>query len=320
MNNQKKCIVSVDISKDDFVAYWEGCSKVSSFKNRVTGAEKFVSKIKPLNPDLVVMEHTGGYEGTLCEVLWKHSLPVARVSPSRVRHFCKAKGYLAKTDPIDTRAIHEYGMAMELEPESPPCAKREALKKLVLRRQQVKKMLTAEKNHIQAPGVDKESRKSIERIIKYMKKEEKKLDEKIASALQQLPENDSVLKALDEKKGVGPVVLAGFAALLPEIGTLNRATVAALVGVAPFNNDSGKASHRRHIKGGRAAFRCILYMGTVTAIRVNPTIKAYYRRLTKAGKKPKVAMVAAMRKYLLYLNSVAREALLADPQSSYTGA
>lgn len=320
MNIETKKIVAVDMSRDSFVAYWEGCSRAKSYQNSKRGIEKFIREMKPQESTLVVVECTGGYEQGLCKLLWQHKIPLTKVNPGRVRHFCKAKGYLAKTDAIDARAIYEFGMALELTPQSPPPPEREALKQLVLRRAQLQKMHVTEQNHLKAPCIDREAGKSIKKSLAFIKREIKALDQKIVTALRALPDMQAVLNALYEEKGVGPGLLAVIAALLPEIGTLNRGAVAALVGVAPYNADSGKASGQRHIRGGRADIRSVLYMATLAAIRSNPTIKSYYARLVKAGKKKKIAIVAAMRKFIIHLNSVARMALMQDPKNSCLGA
>lgn len=320
MENEEKCIVAIDVSKTSFTTYWKGIGTAKNYDNDGKGIEKLVKEIKALKPTLVVLECTGGYEHALCEVLWKMSLPLARVNPGRVRHFCRAKGYLAKTDPIDAKAIYEFGVVMDIVPQAPPSAKLYAIKQLFLRRQQLKDLIVIEKNHIKAPCADKAAKSSIKRLLQFLKKEVQALDVQIAAQLRNIPEIKSILEALEKETGVGPVLLAALLVLLPEIGTINRQAIAALVGVAPFNNDSGKAEGKRSIKGGRCDLRSVLYMATLAAIRRNATIKAFYYQLVKRGKPKMVAVIACMRKFIIHLNSVARQALLSDSSNAWQGA
>lgn len=320
METKEKCVVAVDVSKESFAVYWKGIGRARSYKSDSKGVEKLVADIGALNPTLVVLECTGGYEQGLCEELWRRSIALTKVNPGRVRHFCHAKGYLAKTDPIDAKAIYEFGIAMELVPQDPPSPALQKVKQLFLRRQQLMQMSIIEKNHLKAPCADKAATTSIKRALKFISQEIKALDTQIASALKDTPEVQYKMHALKQQKGVGPVLLAALLVLLPELGTLNRNTVAALVGVAPFNNDSGNGSNKRSIRGGRCNLRTVLYMATLAAIRTNGTIKTFYRNLVKRGTKKMVAVVACMRKFVIYLNSVARQALLEDQLSIHTPA
>lgn len=320
MEIKEKCIVAVDVSKASFAVYWKGIGGARNYNNDAKGIIKLAAQIQAFKPTLVVLECTGGYEQDLCDELWKRLIPVCKVNPGRVRHFCRAKGYLAKTDPIDAKALYEFGMAMELKPQDQPSPELQAIKKLFLRRQQLMQIIITERNHLQAPGLDKAAKTSIKRILGSLNQELHRLDAQIAAALKELPGIQSKMHALKQQKGVGPVLLAALLALVPELGTLNRRAVAALIGVAPFNKDSGAASRKRSIKGGRCAVRSVLYMATLAAIRTNGTIKALYRRLVKRGTIKMVAVVACMRKFIIYLNSIARQALLHDQSSAWQGA
>jgi transposase len=320
MENKEKRIVSIDVSKDSLAVYWQGVSSAKGYSNDKNGLEKLIQQIKKLGPSLVVLECTGGYERLVCEILWQHSIPLAKVNPGRVRHFCRAKGYLAKSDPIDAKAIYEFGIVMEPTPQSAPSPELQEIKQLFLRRQQLKQIIVTEKNHLKAPCADKSAKSSVKRIIQFLQKEVKSIDIKIASKLRSIPELQSKVKVLEKEKCVGPVLLSALLALLPELGTLNRSSIAALVGLAPFNNDSGKFQGKRSIKGGRYQIRSVLYMATLTAIRRNNTIRAFYKRLVQSGKPKMVALIAAMRKFLIHLNSIARMALLNDPQSAWADA
>jgi transposase len=252
--------------------------------------------------------------------LWKESIALTKVNPGRVKHFRAAIGYHAKTDPIDAKAIYEFGMSLDLTPQEAPSKEITEVKQLFLRRQQLNQISVAEQNHLKAPTADKAAKSSIKRIISFLRKESKALEKEIATKLGQIPEIKTKLAVLKKEKGVGPVLLSAILTLLPELGTLNRATVAALVGVAPFNNDSGDATKKRSIKGGRHVLRTVLYMATLSVIRNNGTIKAFYRGLLQRGKLKKVAITACMRKFLIRLNTLAREALLSDPASTEQGA
>lgn len=319
MEAREKKIVAIDVSKDTLVVYWQGMNKARSFAYNKSSLEKLSRKLREFQPDCILLECTGGYEQVACDVFWKNSLPVAKVNPGRVRHFCKASGYLAKTDPVDALAIYEFGMAMEISPQIPPSKELKAIKQLFLRRQQLKQMAAKEKCHLKAPCIDASTRTSIKKVLKILNKEVVLLDKQISEKLASVPEFQKKRAALLREKGVGPVLLSGLLLLLPELGELNRREIAALVGVAPYNNDSGSAQGKRSIKGGRANLRSILYMATLCAIRRNSTIALYYQNLLKRGKLKKVALVAAMRKFLIHLNSVARNAILSDARSQYCG-
>ena len=320
MKNKEKNIVSIDVSKDYLTTYWNGIGRAKNFGNDVKGIRSLMQQMAQLKPTLVVLECTGGYEHRVCEELWRRTIAVVKVNPGRVRHFCQAKGYLAKTDPIDAKAIYEFGMAMDLTPQAPPSKELQALKQLFIRRQQIMQLIITEKNHFKAPCADKVAKSSVKKLISILQKELKAFDSNIATQLRSVPEIKTRLEALQDESCVGPMLLAALLILLPEIGTLNRQTVAALAGLAPYNVDSGNGSRKRRIKGGRAAFRTVLYMATLAAIRHNGTIKAFCRNLLKKGKLKMVAITACMRKFLIHLNSVARLALLNDSQSSFQGA
>jgi transposase len=319
LEKKEQMLVSVDVSKDVLAGYWRDINKARMYENSTEGIAKLVLDIAEVKPSLVVLECTGGYEQALAEALWLHSIPLTKVNPGRVRHFCLAKGYLAKTDPIDAKAIYEFGLAMELTPQKPPSPGLKAVKQLFLRRKQLKDMIVMEKNHLRAPCTDTVVQSSIRKILQSLQKEVAALDKKIAKDLRTVPEIKSKLAVLEKEKGVGPTVLAALLVLLPELGTLNRRTIASLAGVAPFNHDSGLAEGKRCIKGGRCNLRSILYMATLAAIRTNGTIKGFYLRLVQRGKPKMVAVTACIRKFLIHLNSLAREALLSDSLNAWQG-
>lgn len=310
MQTQEKRIVAIDVSKSTLVAFWPGLSKARSFSNSPSGIKKLIEQIERIQPDITVLENTGGYELGMCDQLWANNIALSRVNPGRIRHFCLASGYLAKTDPIDAKAIYEYAMVMEIKAEKAPTTELRSMRQLFLRRQQLKRNIAKEKNHLSAPGTDKATRSSIKRHIKYLDKEVKAIDCLVKKQINSVPEVKLVADTLHNEKFVGPVLTAALITLLPEIGTLNRRTVAALIGIAPYNKDSGQSERKRCIKGGRGDLRSVLYMATLSAIRRNGSIREYFRRLLARGKHKMVALVACMRKFLIHLNTVVRKAMM----------
>jgi transposase len=258
--------------------------------------------IQSFSPRLVVLEATGGLERGAVAALAVRGLPVVVVNPRQVRHFAISKGILAKTDKIDARVIAQF--AESIQPEIRPLKDLEAqeLDSLVTRRHQIIQMVAAEKNRLHsAPGW---TRKDIRRHIEWLEKRLGKIEKDLDRMIQNSPVWRVKGEILRSMKGVGPVLCRTLLSDLPELGTLNRQKIAVLVGVAPLNRDSGRFRGRRSIWGGRAEIRSVLYMATVAAIRSNPVIRAFHERLVKAGKAPKVAITACMRKMLTILNAM----------------
>ena len=253
-------------------------------------------------PTLIVLEATGGYEAVLAAQLAAAGLPVVVMNPRQVRDFAKACGKLAKTDRIDARLLALYAKAMR--PDVRPLKDEQSreLDALFIRRRQIVDMLTMEKNRLGLAAT--RVRKGLKAHIVWL---EKRLEE-VDGELQALIEESPVWRAKDEilqsAKGIGPVASVALLSQLPELGRLDRKKISALAGIAPLNNDSGTFKGRRSIWGGRSAVRPPLYMATLAAIRCNPVIKAFHARLKAAGKKPKVAIVACMRKLLTILNAM----------------
>jgi transposase len=257
------------------------------------------------NPFLVV-ESTGKYHAVLFRVATELGLPIAVVNPKRVRDFAKALGQLAKTDSIDARIIAMYAMTVALEPTPAPSKELSALRTLVARRNDIVRMITQERNRISDID-DATLIRSLRRHIKWLERECAGLEVEIKAALK-APEFASKRSILKGFKGIGELSAAALIAFLPELGTLTKARVAALVGVAPFADDSGSSCKgKRRISGGRSAVRAALYMSTLTAVRCNPNIKPFYLSLRKTGKAAKVALVAAMRKIIIILNAMLRD-------------
>ena len=297
--------VGIDVSKDRLDVVVLGKKPSVQFVNTKKGIAKLVQHMKHLKPKLIVVEATGGYEEVLVLALFEAGPPVALVSPQRVRQYAKAKGLLAKTDQLDAQILAEYGKTMQPRLFVGKSEERRRLSALVARRKQLTDMLQAEKNRLRTTSV--EMKNSLKRIIACLKAEMKELEKKIHQFIQVHEEMAEQEKLLRTAKSIGPVTAATLLADLPELGQLDRKQIAALVGVAPMNQDSGRKRGYRRTKGGRPAVRNALYMSTLTGIRYNPVIQAQYQQLLTRGKEKKVAITACMRKMLTILNAMMRE-------------
>jgi transposase len=269
--------------------------------------QQLVSKLVEISPRLIVLEATGGLERRAVAALAGASLPVVAVNPRQVRDFAKATGRLAKTDAIDASVLALF--ADRIRPQVRPLRDEETqeLEALVVRRRQVVDMITAEKNRLAAAPPSKRVRTAIGKTIKWLQKQLDETDSDLDDAVKGSPiwrERDNLLRSVP---GIGKVLSRTMLSLVPELGTLGKKQLAALVGVAPMNWDSGKQRGRRCIWGGRAHVRAVLYMGALVAARFNPVIRAFHARLIAAGKLPKVALVACMRKLLTILNAIVRD-------------
>lgn len=297
--------IGIDVSKDALDIAIRPTGEVFRIDYNEVELRILAKKLLSLAPSRIVLESTGGIELLAVTLLAASQLPVVVANARQVRDFAKASGRLAKTDRIDAEAIAHFAEAIK--PAIRPLADEEAreLQSLLQRRGQLKEMLTAEKNRLMS-SYGTSSRKSIEEAIDFFKSQLADVDNNIG---RRLKENDLWRKKdllLRSVPGVGPVLSAMLIAKLPELGTLNRKQIAALVGVAPLNRDSGKMRGTRAIWGGRAAVRNVLYMAAMVAATHNPILKEYYQRLKANGKKSKVALVACMRKLLTILNAMVR--------------
>jgi transposase len=263
---------------------------------------QLIDHLQTLEPERIVVEATGGLETALVAALATAALPVVVVNPRQARDFAKASGRLAKTDRIDAHVLAHYGEAIRPELRPLPDADTQELRALVGRRRQLVDMITAEQSRLStASGA---IQKAIAKHLKWLQKALHDLDEDLQGRLKSSPlwrERDTILQSVP---GVGPVLAQTLLAQVPELGQLNRKEIAALVGVAPFNRDSGTLRGRRTIWGGRASVRAVLYMSALVASRYNPVIRAFYQRLLAAGKVKKVALTACMRKLLTILNAM----------------
>jgi transposase len=277
-----------------------------STRNDDSGIDSLVTRLKAVSPVLIVLEATGALESPCASALAATGLPVVVVNPRQVRDFAKATGRLAKTDRIDAEVLALFGEAVRPEVRPLPDAESRRLEALCARRRQLVEMLTAEQNRL--GSANEAVRSHVEEHIRWLKAQLKDLDCDLKKAIQSSPawrDKDELLRSF--KGGVGPVLRSTLIGELPELGRLNRREIAALVGVAPLNRDSGTLRGRRSTWGGRASVRRALYMSALVASRHNPTIRAFYDRLRAAGKPAKTALTACMRKLLVILNAMVRD-------------
>jgi transposase len=300
----EQSFVGIDVSKAHLDVAVRP-SRESWRENRdESGIAALTTRLQALQPALVVLEATGGLEVEVVASLLTAQMPTCVVNPRQVRDFAKATGHLAKTDRIDAAVLAHFAQAVQPIPRPMPDTQTQALDALLTRRQQIVAMLTAEKNRL--GSATRGLRPRIQAHLGWLQQELQDLNVTLYDEIRRTPawrEKDDLLQSVP---GVGPVTACVMIAALPELGQLDRKQIAALVGVAPLNRDSGTIRGRRTIWGGRAAVRSILYMATLSATRHNPIIKAFYQRLIAAGKLPKVALTACMHKLLIILNAILR--------------
>lgn len=305
MTTISESYVGIDVSKDKLDVAVVGQKKVAQVSNTKKGIAKWVKEILKLNTKLIVVEATGGYEEAVVQALFEAGLPMALVSPQRVRQYARASGLLAKTDEIDAQTLADFGEKMQPRRYEGKSEAARRLSGLVGRRKQLGEMLKAEKNRLRTANA--EIQNSLEAVMAVLKAEIKRLDKEITKFMKEHADFGEQEKLLRSAKSIGPVTAATLLADLPELGKLDRKEIAALVGVAPMNQDSGKKRGYRKTKGGRPDVRSVLYMSALSAIRYNPVIKAQYDQLVKRGKLKKVAITACMRKMLTILNAMMRD-------------
>lgn len=304
MTNSAECFIGIDVSKAQLdVAVNEPASTWQS-PNTDFGIHDLVAHLQTLRPTLVVLEATGGYELRLVAQLAAAHLPVVVTNPRRVRAFARSTGQYAKTDKLDAQLLARFGAVLRPEPRPLPTEEEDQLTALLTRRQQLVEMLTVEKNR--RPTLRPTMRPDLDAHLAFLTERLQKLDAEIDQFIQDTPwwkDKDALLQSVP---GVGRVTACTLVAQLPELGTLDRQAIAALVGVAPVNKDSGRKSGKRRIYGGRAPVRSTLYMAALSASKHNPIIKRFYERLLARGKEKKVALTACMRKLLVILNAMVR--------------
>ena len=294
--------IGIDVSKARLDVAVRPSGESESASNDEDGIKALVKRLGEIQPALIVLEATGGVERLVARALSSAELPVVVVNPRQVRDFAKATGQLAKTDSIDAGVLARFGEAVRPALRPFPDEVTLELRALIARRRQITEMIVAERNRLS--GASKSVRKRIAAHIRWLEAELVRADKDLDQSIRQSPiwrENEDLLRSVPS---IGPVVSRTLLAELPELGRLNRKQIAALVGIAPLNRDSGTLRGRRAIWGGRASVRAALYMAALVASRRNAAIRAFYKRLRHAGKAPKVALVACMRKLLTILNSM----------------
>lgn len=303
--------VGIDVSKARLDVAVRPSSEQFSVTNDDAGHKELRKRLLKLKPERVVLEPTGGYETAAVQVLVAAKLPVIVVNARQVRNFAQATGRLAKTDRIDADVLAHFGEAIRPEIRPLPDAQLLELEALVNRRRQLVDMQAAEVKRKQTSPAS--VHENIDEVIEFLANQLADIDEDINKLIKTTPAWREADDILQSAPGVGPVLSRTLLALVPELGKLTRKQIAALVGVAPFNNDSGKAVGKRTTWGGRAPVRAVLYMATLAARRFNPLITAMFDRLLSNGKAPIVALVACMRKLLTILNAMKRDGRVWSP-------
>jgi transposase len=306
MERQESVYVGIDVSKDRLDVALLPAGESFAVGRDSGGLEDLIARLHRVLPTLIVLEATGGYEQVVSAGLAAAGLPVAVVNPRQIRDFARATGKLAKTDRLDALAIARFAQAIKPEPRPLADAQAQMLGELVARRRQVIEMIGMESNRLRQARA-KPVKRTIEHLLAALQTELSTLESDLDETIRGTPIWREREELLTSAPGIGDVTARVLLAELPELGQVDRHQVAALAGLAPFNRDSGQWRGERHIQGGRAGVRTALYMPTVVATRHNPVIRALYLRLRAAGKKPKVALTACMRKLLTILNAMLRD-------------
>lgn len=302
MEKAVEIFVGIDVSKAWLDIAVHKQTEVFRAGNDDAGIASLVKRLKKLKPTLIVLEPTGGFEMLVVVELAHADLPAVVVNAKRIRDFARATGQLAKTDKLDAKVLAHFAAAVRPPLRNLRSEEEEQLTALLTRRRQVLDMLTVEKNRLVT--VRAKMRSDIEAHIQWLSSSLKELDKEIEDFIESTPvwkEKDTLLQSVP---GVGPITSATMLGMLPELGQLNRQEIAALVGVAPINKDSGKKQGKRRVFGGRADVRSVLYMAALSAKKFNPVIRKFYERLIRQGKEKKVALTACMRKLLVILNAM----------------
>ncbi len=307
--------IGMDISQAQIDVARYGQKKTWAFSNDEKGISKFVTQMKRQRPKLIVVEASGGLEQPVVRALYRAKMPIAIVNPTRIRDFARSTGQLAKTDPLDAQVISHFAQAVRPQVRPLRSADEEQLDALVTRRRQVVQILTSEKNRRSTTHPELQAR--LQEHITWLEAERQSLATAIEDFIQEKAAWQEKAAIMRSVPGVGPVTVSTLLAELPELGTRNRKQIAALVGVAPINKDSGPKKGKRRVFGGRASVRRTLYMATLVATRSNPVIRTFYERLLASGKEKKVALTACMRKLLVILNAMIRSLSAWQPNSAF---
>ena len=304
--HSESLFVGIDVSKDQLdIAMRPGEVRFRE-SNNDSGIQALIARLLSLKPQLILLEATGGYEILAAAALRQAGLPAHIINPRQVRDFARSSGRLAKTDKIDATVLAHFAEALKPDLRPWPDEQQQELAALMSRRRQLVEMLVMEKNRL-AMTASPRVRKSLQTNLQSLKEQLKKLEQDLDDFIRQSPIWLEKAQLLQSVPGIGPLTSQSLLAWVPELGTLNRRTIAALVGLAPFNRDSGQMRGKRTIWGGRARVRPPLYMATLAACRVNPAIRTFYLRLLAAGKSKKLALTACMRKLLIILNAILKQ-------------
>jgi transposase len=301
----EKITVGIDVSKDRLDVAVRPSGENFAVPRTGAGLDDLVARLKVLKPNLIVLEATGGLETVVAAALAGAGLPVAVTNPGQIRAFAKAIGQRAKTDPIDAAVIAHFGEATGVVPRPLPDQATQQLADLVARRRQIIDMIGAERQR--ENRANPRIKKSIGRLVKSLERELSSVNTDIDDAVRGSPAWREKEDLLSSVPSVGPAISRTLIAELPELGTLDRKEIAALVGLAPFARQSGQWRGKSFIGGGRASVRKALFMGAMVAAQYNPVLKAFYQRLVAVGKPKKVALIAVARKLLTILNAIVRD-------------
>ena len=302
--SQPQLFVGIDVAKAQLDMALRPTGERWEVTNDEAGIASLVAHLQAVVPTLIVLEATGGYQRAVVAALAAAGLPIVVVNPRHARDFAKATGQLAKTDRLDARALAHFADAVRPAPRPRPDAQTEALRAMLARRRQLMAMRTAEQNRLS--GVSQRLRADIQAHITWLDTRLASLDEDLDATLRASPiwrEREALLRSVP---GIGPVCTRTLRLDLPEVGSLSRQRIAALVGVAPFHRDSGTLRGTRTVWGGRTHVRATLYMSTLVAVRYNPILKGFYEHLRARGKAAKVALTACMRKLLTILTAMVK--------------
>jgi transposase len=307
--------VGIDVAKARLDVGIRPSGEVWAVDHDEAGIDALVARLAEVGPTLVILEATGGLELAVAAALVAAEVPVQIVNPRQARDFAKATGQLAKTDRLDALVLARFGAALRPEPRPIPDAALQEVRALVARRRQLQAMVIAEKNR--RTSAPKRLHPQIDEHLAWLRRAVAALDRDLSSTIKGTPAWQAAVSRWRTVPGIGPVVSATLLADLPELGTLSRQQIAALVGVAPLNHDSGTRRGTRSCWGGRAHVRTVLDMGTLVATRCNPAVRPYYLRLLASGKPKKLALVACMRKLLTILNAITQRGTVWMPHLAH---
>ena len=307
MKHEKHDIIATDIAKSALQT--QTATQAFQIANTSTGFAELSKRIHSCSNPIVVLEASGGYERDLLLYLNRRNIPAALLNPSRVRAFAQSEGIRAKTDPIDAKVIYRFAEEKKLAPTPKPDPARKRMADFLDRRSHLSEQLAREKNRLQ--NCPRAIAKSIQRMVRFVQKEIDAMDKRIGKLVEKRADLNALARAMTSVSGVGEMTAWTLIAYLDEITRLSRNKIVALAGLAPFNKDTGKSRGKRRIQGGRAKVRKCLYMAAITAATHNPVIKEYVDRLKERGKPHKCAIVAAMRKLLIHLQSQMKKTQLA---------